>query len=202
MDVAEEEITEDFQKLGAAGVLNVSLKDAGAGLLYRKRVGWLFVLVVMNLIGGAAIALFEQTIEATLLLVFFLPLVIGTGGNAGAQAATLMVRALATGDVQLKDWFKLWGKELGVAALLGVSLALVVAGVGFYRGGADIAIIIAISMVAVVVFGSMMGMVMPFILTRFNLDPATASVPLITSIADIGGILIYLTTASLLLSPG
>lgn len=202
MDVAEEEITEDFQKLGAAGVLNVSLKDAGAGLLYRKRVGWLFVLVVMNLIGGAAIALFEQTIEATLLLVFFLPLVIGTGGNAGAQAATLMVRALATGDVQLKDWFKLWGKELGVAALLGVSLALVVAGVGFYRGGADIAIIIAVSMVAVVVFGSMMGMVMPFILTRFNLDPATASVPLITSIADIGGILIYLTTASLLLSPG
>jgi magnesium transporter len=118
MDVAEEEITEDFQKLGAAGVLNVSLKDAGAGLLYRKRVGWLLVLVVMNLIGGAAIALFEQTIEATLLLVFFLPLVIGTGGNAGAQAATLMVRALATGDVQLKDWFKLWGKELGVAALL------------------------------------------------------------------------------------
>ena len=202
MDVAEEEITEDFQKLGAAGVLNVSLKEASAGLLYQKRVGWLLVLVVMNLIGGAAIAMFEQTIEATLLLVFFLPLVIGTGGNAGAQAATLMVRALATGDVQLKDWFKLWGKELSVAALLGLSLAAVVAGVGFYRGGTDIAIIIAISMIAVVIFGSMMGMVMPFILTRFKLDPATASVPLITSIADIGGILIYLTTASLLLSPG
>ena len=202
MDVAEEETTEDFQKLGAAGVLNVSLKEASAGLLYQKRVGWLLVLVVMNLIGGAAIAMFEQTIEATLLLVFFLPLVIGTGGNAGAQAATLMVRALATGDVQLKDWFKLWGKELSVAALLGLSLAAVVAGVGFYRGGTDIAIIIAISMIAVVIFGSMMGMVMPFILTRFKLDPATASVPLITSIADIGGILIYLTTASLLLSPG
>jgi len=202
MDVAEEETTEDFQKLGAAGVLNVSLKDAGAGLLYRKRVGWLLVLVVMNLIGGAAIALFEQTIETTLLLVFFLPLVIGTGGNAGAQAATLMVRALATGDVQLKDWFKLWGKELSVAALLGISLALVVAGVGLYRGGPDIALIIGASMVAVVIFGSMMGMVMPFILTRFNLDPATASVPLITSIADIGGILIYLSTASLLLNTG
>ncbi|HEY7905443.1 MAG TPA: magnesium transporter, partial [Wenzhouxiangella sp.] len=199
MDVAEEEITEDFQKLGAAGVLNVSLKEATPGLLYRKRVGWLLILVVMNLIGGAAIAFFEQTIEATLLLVFFLPLVIGTGGNAGAQAATLMVRALATGDVQLKDWFKLWGKELAVALALGLSLALVVALVGFYRGGIEIAAIIAISMVAVVVFGSMMGMVMPFILTRFNLDPATASVPLITSIADIGGILIYLTTATVLL---
>lgn len=199
MDVAEEEITEDFQKLGAAGVLNVSLKEATAGLLYRKRVGWLMILVVMNLVGGAAIAFFEQTIEATLLLVFFLPLVIGTGGNAGAQAATLMVRALATGDVQLKDWFKLWGKELAVALALGLSLALVVAVVGFYRGGFEIASIIAISMVAVVVFGSMMGMVMPFVLTRFNLDPATASVPLITSIADIGGILIYLTTATVLL---
>lgn len=202
MDVAEEEITEDFQKLGAAGVLNVSLKEATAGLLYRKRVGWLLVLVVMNLIGGAAIALFEQTIEATILLVFFLPLVIGTGGNAGAQAATLMVRALATGDVQLKDWFKLWGKELTVALALGLSLALLVSLVGFYRGGIEVALVIAISMIAVVVFGSMMGMVMPFILTRFNLDPATASVPLITSIADIGGILIYLTTASVLLSHG
>ncbi len=161
MDVAEEEITEDFQKLGAAGVLNVSLKEATPGLLYRKRVGWLLILVVMNLVGGAAIAFFEQTIEATLLLVFFLPLVIGTGGNAGAQAATLMVRALATGDVQLKDWFKLWGKELAVALALGLSLAFVVAVVGFYRGGLEIASIIAISMVAVVVFGSMMGMVMP-----------------------------------------
>lgn len=202
MDVAEEEITEDFQKLGAAGVLNVSIKEASASLLYKKRVGWLLVLVAMNLIGGAAIALFEQTIEATILLVFFLPLVIGTGGNAGAQAATLMVRALATGDVQLKDWFKLWGKELGVALALGLSLAVIVALVGFYRGGIEVALVIAISMIAVVVFGSMMGMVMPFILTRFNLDPATASVPLITSIADIGGILIYLTTASVLLSQG
>jgi len=199
MDVAEEEITEDFQKLGGAGVLNMSLKEATPGLLYRKRVGWLMILVIMNLVGGAAIALFEHTIETTLLLVFFLPLVIGTGGNAGAQAATLMVRALATGDVQLKDWFKLWGKELAVALALGLSLAFVVAVVGFYRGGFEIALIIAISMVAVVVFGSMMGMVMPFVLTRFNLDPATASVPLITSIADIGGILIYLTTATVLL---
>lgn len=199
MDVAEREITEDFQKLGAAGVLNVSLKDATPGLLYRKRIGWLVILVVMNLIGGAAIAFFETTIESAILLVFFLPLVIGTGGNAGAQAATLMVRALATGDVQLKDWFKLWGKELSVAIGLGVSLALIVSLVGFFRGGVDIAIIVAISMIAVVVFGSMMGMVMPFILTRFKLDPATASVPLITSIADIGGILIYLTTATVLL---
>lgn len=202
MDVAEREITEDFQKLGAAGVLNVSLKQATPGLLYRKRIGWLMILVIMNLIGGAAIALFETTIESAILLVFFLPLVIGTGGNAGAQAATLMVRALATGDVQLKDWFKLWGKELSVAIGLGVSLALIVSLVGFFKGGAVIAVVVAISMIAVVVFGSMMGMVMPFILTRFKLDPATASVPLITSIADIGGILIYLTTASLLLSQG
>ncbi len=202
MDVAEEEITEDFHKLGGAGVLTVSLKEASTTLLFRKRVGWLMILVIMNLLGGAAIAAFEATIQSMILLVFFLPLVIGTGGNAGAQAATLMVRALATGDVQLKDWFKLWGKELSVALALGITLALIVSLVGFYRGGAEIAIIVAISMIAVVVFGSMMGMVMPFILTRFKLDPATASVPLITSIADIGGILIYLTTASLMLSQG
>lgn len=200
MDVAEQETTEDFHKLGAAGVLNISLREARPSLLYRKRVGWLLILVFMNLFGGAAIGYFEETIEAVLVLVLFMPLIIDSGGNAGSQSATLMVRALATGDVQMRDWFRLLGKELGVAVALGLTMGLAVSTIGLWRGGPDIAMVVALAMVCVVTFGSMIGMLLPFILTRFNLDPATASAPLITSIADIGGIVIYFTIATALLT--
>ncbi|QOC23865.1 magnesium transporter [Wenzhouxiangella sp. AB-CW3] len=200
MDVAEAEITEDFHKIGGAGALNISLKDASPSLLYRKRVGWLLILVFMNLFGGEAIAHFEETIEAVIVLVFFLPLIVDSGGNAGSQSATLMVRALATGDVHLRDWFRLWAKEFGVAVALGVSMGLAVSLIGFYRGGYEIALVTSLAMVCVVTFGSMVGMLLPFLLTRFKLDPATASAPLITSIADIGGIIIYFSIATVVLS--
>ena len=200
MDVAEQEVTEDFHKLGAAGAVTMSLRDARPSLLYRKRIGWLVILVFVNLISGAAISIFENAIEAVIALVFFLPLIIASGGNAGSQSATLMVRALATGDVELRDWLRLWGKELTVAILLGVTMALVVSFVGVWRGGAELGMVVALSMVAVVIMGAMLGMLLPFLLTRFNLDPATASAPLITSIADIGGILIYFSIAAAILT--
>lgn len=199
MDVAEQETTEDFQKLGGAGALNMSLRDASSSLLYKKRIGWLLILVFMNLFGGAAIAHFEDTIAAMIVLVFFLPLIVDSGGNAGSQSATLMVRALATGDVQMRDWFRLWGKELGVALALGLTMGLAVSLIGYYRGGYEIALVTSLAMVCVVTFGSMVGMLLPFLLTRFKLDPATASAPLITSIADLGGILIYFTIATFIL---
>ncbi len=200
MDVAEQEVTEDFHKLGAAGAVTMSLRDARPSLLYRKRIGWLVILVFVNLISGAAISIFENAIEAVIALVFFLPLIIASGGNAGSQSATLMVRALATGDVELRDWLRLWGKELTVAILLGVTMAFVVSFVGVWRGGAELGMVVALSMVAVVIMGAMLGMLLPFLLTRFNLDPATASAPLITSIADIGGILIYFSIAAAILT--
>jgi len=154
----------------------------------------------MNIFGGGAIAYFEATIEAVIALVFFLPLIVDSGGNAGAQSSTLMVRALATGDVRPRDWLRLWGKELGVAIALGVTMGIAVWGLGLWRGGADVGTVVALSMVLVVVFGSMIGMVLPFALTRFGFDPATASAPLITSIADIGGILIYFSIATAILT--
>jgi len=204
MDVAEQEITEDFQKLGGTGSLNVSIREASPGFLYRKRIGWLLILVLVNLISGLAIALYEDAIEAVIGLVFFLPLIIASSGNAGSQSATLMVRALATGDVEVTDWFRLWGKELSVALLLGATMAGAVALIGVWRGGAELgaelALIVALAMLAVVVMGAMIGMLLPFILQRFNMDPATASTPLITSVADVGGILIYFSIASAVLS--
>jgi magnesium transporter len=199
MDVAEMETTEDFHKLGGSTALNMSLREANPFLLYRKRIGWLLILVVMNLLGGAAIHYFEATIEEVVILVMFLPLLIGSGGNAGAQAATLMVRALATGDVQTRDWLSLWGKEFSVALALGVSMAAAVSLIGMYRGGGDLAMIVSLAMVSVVVFGSMVGMLLPFVLARFKLDPAVASAPLVTSLADIGGIFIYFTIANAIL---
>jgi len=200
IDVVEEEATEDFHKMGSVGALNLSLREARPSLLYRKRVGWLVLLVFANVFGGTAIAYFEETIEAVIALVFFLPLIVDSGGNAGSQSATLMVRALATGDVRMKDWLRLWGKELGVAIGLGLTMGVAVSVLGLWRGGMELAMIVSLAMVCVVVMGSMIGMLLPFILARFNLDPATASAPLITSIADFFGIVIYFSIATLFLT--
>jgi magnesium transporter len=200
MDVVEEETTEDFHKMGGTGSLTLSLREARPSLLYRKRVGWLVLLVFMNIFGGAGIAYFEATIEAVIALVFFLPLIVDSGGNAGSQSATLMVRALATGDVRTKDWLRLWGKELGVAIALGLTMGLAVWGLGIWRGGQEVGMVVALAMVCVVTFGSMVGMVLPFVLARLQFDPATASAPLITSIADICGILIYFSIATAVLT--
>lgn len=204
MDVAEQEITEDFHKLGATGSLNISIREASPGFLYRKRIGWLLILVAVNLVSGLAISMFEHAIETVITLVFFLPLIIASSGNAGSQSATLMVRALATGDVEATDWVRLWGKELSVAILLGLTMAVAVALIGVWRGGAELgvelALVAGLAMLAVVVMGAMLGMLLPFILQRLNMDPATASTPLITSIADVMGILIYFSIASAILT--
>ena len=196
MDVLEEEATDDFHKMGSVSLGKMSLADASIGAMILKRVPWLLILVFMNIFSGAGIAYYESTIEAMVALVFFLPLLIDSGGNAGSQAATLMVRALATGTVRMKDWFRLLGKEIFIALGIGLIMALAVSGIGFVRGGLEVAIIVSTTMIIVVLFGSLVGMSLPFGLQRLNLDPATASAPLVTSIADIGGVLIYLTLAT------
>lgn len=199
MDVEQAETDTDFRKVGAVSELGRGLKEASVTLLYRKRVFWLVLLVFGNLFSGAGIAHFEDTILAYVALVFFLPLLVDSGGNAGSQSATLMVRALATGDVVLKDWTSMLLRELMVAGLLGATMALAVSGLGLWRGGPEIAIVVALSMQLVVVVGSLIGMSLPFLLSRFKLDPATASAPLITTIADGMGVIIYFAIATAVL---
>lgn len=200
MDVAAAEATEDFHKAGGSlGSLTVSLKSATVRLLYRQRVYWLVVLVFANLFSGAGIAHFEDLIATNMALVFFLPLLIASGGNAGAQSATLMVRALATGDVELRDWSSMLLRELAVALLLGLTMALAVSAIGVFRGGTSIALVVAVAMLLIVMAGSLMGMSLPFLLSRFRADPASASSPLITSLVDGIGILIYFGIATWLL---
>ncbi len=201
MDVLQDEATEDFHKVGSVGELDTSVRDASIGLLYRKRIGWLVLLVFGNLLSGAGIHYYENTIAAVVALVFFLPLLIGSSGNAGSQAATLMVRALATGDVMLKDWGRMLGREILIALLLGLTMALAVSGIGWYRGGAEVAVAVAITMVLVVIVGSLIGMSLPFVLSRLKLDPATASAPLVATMADAAGVFIYFAVATAILFP-
>lgn len=199
IDVLQEEETEDFHKSGTVQGLSQSISSAPIAMLYRARVLWLVVLVFGNIFSSAGIAAFEETIEAHVALVFFLPLLIGSGGNAGAQAATLMVRGMSTGEVALKDWSRLLGRELLVAVPLGLTMAAAVSPIGFIRGGSSIALIVTLSMVVIVIIGSLIGMCLPFILSRSRLDPATASAPLVTSIADAVGVLIYFAIATAIL---
>lgn len=201
LDVIQEEATEDFHKTGTVRGLAANVRDAGIFMLYRARIVWLVVLVFGNIFSGAGIAYFEDTISTYVALVFFLPLLIDSGGNAGSQAATLMVRALATGDVRIADWGSMLGREVLVAGLLGVTMALAVSMIGVVRGGPEIALVVSLSMVLIVLVGSLIGMTLPFVLTRLRLDPATASAPLVTSIADASGVLIYFTIATALLFP-
>jgi magnesium transporter len=199
MDVAEAEATEDMHKGATVGRLETTLRDASINELYRKRVGWLVVLVFANIFTGAGIAFFEEVIAANLALLFFLPLLVASAGNAGAQSATLMVRGLATGDVSGRDALKLLGREILVAGALGLTMSVAVMAVGFLRAGFDIALVVSLTMMLVVMIGSLIGMVLPLALARFRFDPATASTPLITTIADVSGVLIYFAIASTLL---
>lgn len=191
LDVITEEATEDFHKSGSVGGLAESVGRASILMLYRARVFWLVLLVFGNIFSGAGIAHFKDVISAHMPLLFFLPLLIASGGNAGSQASTLTVRAMATGEVHLGHWGRMLGREAMVAGFLGVTMAIAIYGIGLWRGGADIAVVVALAMILIVLAGSLIGLTLPFVLIRIGFDPATASGPLVTSIADIAGVLIY-----------
>lgn len=200
LDAMESEATDDFHRVGTVTKLKSGVATASIAMLYRARIAWLMLLVFGNIFSGAGIAHFEDTIAAHLALMFFLPILIASGGNAGSQSATLMVRALAIGEISISDWGRVLGRELVVALLLGLSMACAIALIGIVRGGMEIAFVIALSMILIVIVGSVIGMLLPFLLSRFNMDPATASTPLVTSIADATGVLIYFSIASAVLT--
>jgi len=195
MDVEEEETTEDFHKFGAFQDAVLNPLKAKPILLYQKRILWLTILVFMNIFSGTAISNFEHVIQSMVSLIFFLPLLIASGGNAGSQSATLIIRSLAVGDVETSDWIKLLGKELLVSFLLGITMAIGVSLIATVRSP-DVIIVVGLTMIITVMAGSLIGLTIPFIFTKLKLDPATASAPLITSLADITGVWIYFSIAS------
>lgn len=199
LDVAIEEATIDIHKGGAMKPLDTSLSHAPVTTLYGRRVVWLLLLVFANIFSGAGIAHYEDLIASMVALVFFLPLLIDSGGNAGSQAATLVIRSMALGELKMGDYAKILWKEMRVSLALGATMAIAVAMIGLFRGGLQIAVVAAISMTSIVIVGSLIGMSLPFLFRKIGQDPATASGPVVTSLADIFGVFIYLGIASALL---
>lgn len=199
IDVAEEEATEDFHKGAAVAPLRSSYREATIWSLFSKRILWLVILVVVNLVSSGVIEAFEDVLASAIALAFFIPLLIDSGGNAGAQSATLMVRAIAIGDIELQQWFRTVSKEVLVGVTLGAAMGVASWALGLYRGGAEIGLIVGLSMVLIVLVANIIGTLLPFLLTRLNIDPAVASSPLITTIVDAAGLLIYFTIASIVI---
>lgn len=202
MDVAEEEVTEDIHKSASVEPLKMSYHSASVRSLYMKRVSWLIMLVLLNLVSAGVIAAYEESLAEMVVLLFFIPILIASGGNTGAQSSTLIIRALVTGDISLDQWGRTFVKEIAVGALLALTLGVIGGTLGFIRGGFrfDIMLAIALSMTTIVIMGNAVGMVLPFVLARLNLDPATASGPLITTIADAGGLLIYFSISTAIIA--
>ncbi|WP_300370547.1 magnesium transporter [Brachyspira sp.] len=202
-DIAEEEDTEDFHKLGAISIdddFDSNIKQANPFILYKRRISWLFILVFVNIVSGYVIGMFEETISQYVSLIFFLPLLIDSAGNAGAQSSTLIIRSLSVGDVKKSDWLFMLGKEILVSAILGLTMSAAVSLIAIFRGGYMIALVVSLAMILVVIIGSLIGLCLPFLFVKFKKDPTTSSVPLVTSICDISGTAIYLLLATIILS--
>jgi magnesium transporter len=199
-DVMEDEATEDFHLAAAVAPLPHGYSDSTIWMLFSKRAGWLVGLVFVSLLSSGVIAAYEQTLEREIILAFFLPLLIGSGGNTGAQAATLIVRALATDEVRLGEWFRTAFKEIAVGLALGATMAAASFALGYFRGGLVVGIIVGTSMMCIVLFTNLIGTLLPFALTRLKFDPAGASSPLITTLADATGLLLYFWVAGWVMS--
>jgi magnesium transporter len=195
-DVMEAEATEDFHLAAAVSPLVRGYGHSGVWSLYSRRVGWLVMLVFVSLLSSGVIAAFEETLQAAIALAFFLPLLIDSGGNTGSQAATLIVRALATDEVDQKNWLKIVGKEFSVGLSLGATMAAASFFLALFRGGLEVALIVSLSMLCIVLFTNLLGVLVPFALTRLRVDPAVASSPLITTVADVLGLLLYFLIAT------
>ena len=209
VDVVREEATEDIQKIGGSAALDAPYLDVGLPEMVRKRAGWLAVLFVGELLTASAMAYYEDRIERAVVLALFIPLIISSGGNAGSQATTLVIRAMGMGEVRLRDWLHVLRRELTTGVALGVILGVIglmrivfwparatLYGVHFQRIG----LTVAISVLGVVLWGTLAGAMLPFVLRRLGLDPASASAPFVATLVDVTGLVIYFSVATLFLS--
>lgn len=209
LQLAEEEDTEDIQKLGAVEALEEPYLEVPFSKMMRKRAPWLIVLFIGEMFTASAMSFFEHEISKAVVLALFIPLIVSSGGNSGSQAATLIIRALAVGDVSIKDWWLIIRRE----AMSGLMLGLILGSIGFLRVSAWasfsdiygphwllIAITIGITLIGVCLWGTIMGSVMPLLLKRLGADPATSSAPFIATLVDVTGLVIYFSIAAAILS--
>jgi magnesium transporter len=207
--VAEEEATEDFQKVGGSQALDAPYTQTSVWSLLRKRGGWLSVLFLGEMFTATAMAYFEYELAQAIVLALFVPLIISSGGNSGSQAATLIIRALAIQELTLEDWLRVLRREL----LSGLALGGFLGFIGFVRivlwqelNIADygqhfllVAATVWASLLGVVLFGTVVGSMLPFLLRKLGFDPATSSAPFIATLVDVTGLIIYFSVALLLL---
>jgi magnesium transporter len=209
IDVIEEENTEDIQKLGGMEALEEPYITVPLLQMVKKRAGWLVLLFLGEMLTATAMGFFEHEIARAVVLALFIPLIISSGGNSGSQAATLTVRAMALGEITLIDWWKVMRREIISGFLLGVVLGII----GFLRISiwsqfSDIygqhwivlGLTLFFTLTGVVMWGTLSGSMLPFILKRFGLDPATSSAPFVATLVDVTGLIIYFTVASLILT--
>lgn len=208
--VASEEFSEDMQKIGGTQALDQPYLEMPLVALFRKRVGWLAVLFLGELLTASVMKYFEGEIGKVLVLVLFIPLIISSGGNSGSQASTLIIQAMAVGEITLKDWWKVMRREIISGLLLGGVLGLI----GFLRIFAWnaispnlygehwvlIGITVAFTLLGVVLWGSLCGSMLPMILKRLGADPAVSSAPFVATLVDVTGLIIYFSVAFLVLS--
>jgi len=200
IDAIVEEQTEDVQKLGAVQPLEDPYFISGFWDVARRRVVWLVVLFVGEMFTSTALHAYEQTLSQALFLTAFIPLIISSGGNSGSQSASLITRALAVGDVEMGDALRVLWRELGQGLVLGACLGVIgLARAWFTGNGTTFPVVVALSLVLVVVVGTVVGSMLPLLLRRVGFDPAVASSPFVSSVVDVTGIIVYFTVARQLL---
>jgi len=207
--VAQAEATSEIQKIGGSEALDEPYLQIALGRLVRKRAGWLVILFLGEMLTATAMGFFEKEIEKAVVLALFVPLIISSGGNAGSQASTLVIRALALAELDLKDWWKVMRREI----MTGVALGGILGIIGFFRIAIWsffstvygphwllVALTVGFSLVGIVLWGSLAGSMLPFILQRLGFDPATSSTPFVATLVDVTGLIIYFSVGMLILS--
>lgn len=207
--VANEEYTEDMQRIGGTLALNEPYLDVSVFDLVKKRAGWLIILFFGQLLTTAVMEYYEAQLANTVFLLLLVPLILSSGGNSGSQASTLIIQAMALGEVTLGDWWKVMRREIISGLLLGLILGILgfvrIASWNLYTGAYGeywylVGAVVAISLTGVVLWGSLMGSMLPFILRRWGFDPATSSTPFVSTLVDVTGLIIYFTISVLVLS--
>ncbi|MDV3125891.1 magnesium transporter [Mycobacterium sp. 21AC1] len=200
-DIAEEEATEDAERQGGSEPLEVPYLRASPWLLWRKRIGWLLLLFVAEAYTGTVLRAFEDEMEAVVALAFFIPLLIGTGGNTGTQITTTLVRAMATGQVRLRDVPAVLAKELSTGVLIALTMATAAIIRAWTLGvGAEVTLTVSLTVGAIVLWSAFVASILPPVLKKLRIDPAVVSAPLIATIVDGTGLMIYFWIAHLTLS--
>lgn len=206
--VAGEEFSEDMQKMGGTEALEEPYLDVPLFRLYKKRIVWLIILFIGETLTIAAMSGFQETLEQVLVLSTFIPLIISSGGNSGSQAATLIIQALALGEVTVKDWWLIARREIFSGMIMGITLGIfgffiIIGGYHFFGLFGEhyirISFAIGTAVIGVVTWGTIMGSMLPLLLKRLGADPATSSTPFIATLVDVTGLLIYFGTAFLIL---